>query len=104
MIELPELGGDTQVEPAGPPDAEPSGAPRAGRAGPTHAEPASSTHAEPGEPPHAEPASPPHADPALHGLRGELDVVETLAVADRVAVFERVNEVLANELASLDEV
>jgi hypothetical protein len=49
-------------------------------------------------------------DPAAAGserfaaLREEVEAVDELAVADRVEVFERVNEGIAAELARLDEV
>jgi hypothetical protein len=40
----------------------------------------------------------------LDALREEVETVDGLAVGDRVAVFERVNEGIADELARLDEV
>jgi hypothetical protein len=40
----------------------------------------------------------------LAALREEVETVDGLAVGDRVAVFERVNEGIADELARLDEV
>lgn len=43
-------------------------------------------------------------DPAVEALRAEVDRVETLPVAERAAVFQRINEDLARELAQLDEV
>lgn len=49
------------------------------------------------------PAAEPPRDP-LTVLRDELDEVHQLPVADRVARFERANDVLASELAALDEV
>lgn len=45
----------------------------------------------------------PSADP-LHSLWTALDEVESAPVAERVAVFERVNEALVSELSILDEV
>jgi hypothetical protein len=44
-----------------------------------------------------------HAD-GLDELREEVDSVDELPVAERVAVFERVNEGIAAELSRLDEV
>jgi hypothetical protein len=40
----------------------------------------------------------------LAALRAELEQLDTVPVADRVARFEHVNDVLARELAALDEV
>jgi hypothetical protein len=40
----------------------------------------------------------------LDELRAEVDSVDELPVADRVAVFERVNDGIAAELSRLDEV
>ncbi len=44
------------------------------------------------------------SDDGLAAVRAELDAVESFEVADRVAVFERVNGQLSRELAALDEV
>jgi hypothetical protein len=44
------------------------------------------------------------SDATLDALREEVETIDALPVADRVAVFERVNATLADELAVLDEV
>jgi hypothetical protein len=44
------------------------------------------------------------AEDALVALRTELEGLDALPVADRVARFEHANAVLAAELAALDEV
>ncbi|MFA9445150.1 hypothetical protein [Egicoccus sp. AB-alg6-2] len=43
-------------------------------------------------------------DGALDGLADALRSVDTLPVGERVAVFERLNDGIARELARLDEV
>ena len=43
-------------------------------------------------------------DDALSELRAELDRIAEIPLADRVALFERANEVVAGHLADLDEV
>jgi hypothetical protein len=40
----------------------------------------------------------------LAALRDEVEGVDALPVAERVGVFERVNEGIADELARLDEI
>jgi hypothetical protein len=40
----------------------------------------------------------------LESLRAEVEAVDELPVAERVAVFERVNDGIATELSRLDEV
>jgi len=49
-------------------------------------------------------AGPGADDPVLDGLRQAVDGVDRLPVEERVAVFERVNDGVARELARLDEV
>jgi hypothetical protein len=40
----------------------------------------------------------------LESLRAEVEAVDELSVAERVTVFERVNDGIATELSRLDEV
>jgi hypothetical protein len=61
-------------------------------------EPGASTSATSSEDAAGEPAD------GLDELRAEVDSVDELPVADRVAVFERVNDGIAAELSRLDEV
>lgn len=43
-------------------------------------------------------------DDALRSMHTELDAIDEVCVDDRIEVFERLNRVLAQELAALDEV
>jgi hypothetical protein len=57
-----------------------------------------------GEPDHEPPAGSTRPSDPLDGLREAVDTVDELPVGERVAVFERVNDGIATELARLDEV
>ncbi|MFP4149758.1 MAG: hypothetical protein ACLFUG_10610 [Nitriliruptoraceae bacterium] len=53
----------------------------------------------------SEPASDPdHQDPVSERVLKALDGLEDLPVADHLAVLERVNRAITDELAALDEV
>jgi hypothetical protein len=65
----------------------------------TVADAPTSPHADAPEAPDA-----PDADDPVVALRTELESIGQLPVADRLERFERANAVLADELASLDEV
>jgi hypothetical protein len=62
-----------------------------------------STPHDPASDPGADDGAPP-GSAHLAALRDDVEGVDDLPVAERVAVFERVNEDIADELARLDEV